>query len=339
MQLSFRWFGPEDPVRLAEIRQIPGMHGVVTALHDVPTGEVWPLEALKQRRATIDEGGLDFKVVESIPVHEDIKLGRPTRDRFIDAFCTSIEHVAAVGVDVVCYNFMPVFDWTRTDLTFPLPDGSTTLAYDDAATRQLENADDLTTLPGWPSTDDPDEIKSLVAAYQTVSEDALWSHLGYFLERVIPVAAANDVRLAIHPDDPPWPLLGLPRIITDGDALERVTQIVDHSANGITLCTGSLGANPTVDLPAIVRQLEDRIHFVHVRNVAVTGSSQFYETAHPDGDLDLSAVIRVLKEVGYTGPLRPDHGRMIWGENGRPGYGLYDRALGATYLRGLWDAA
>lgn len=339
MQLSFRWFGPEDPVRLAEIRQIPGMHGVVTALHDVPTGEVWPLEDLNQLRATIDEGGLDFKVVESIPVHEDIKLGRPTRDRFIDAFCTSIEHVAAVGVDVVCYNFMPVFDWTRTDLASTRPDGSTTLAYDDAAMRQLENADDLTALPGWPSTEDPDEIKPLVTAYQTVSEAALWSHLGYFLERVIPVAAANDVRLAIHPDDPPWPLLGLPRIITDGDALERVTQIVDHSANGITLCTGSLGADPTVDLPAIVRQLEDRIHFVHARNVAVTGSRQFYETAHPDGDLDLSAVIRVLKEVGYTGPLRPDHGRMIWGENGRPGYGLYDRALGATYLRGLWDAA
>lgn len=337
MHLSFRWYGPDDAVSLTHIRQIPGVQHIVSALYDIPVGDVWPLEALKRLRATVETEGLELSVIESIPVHEAIKLGRPERDRHIDAFCRSIEHVGAVDVEVVCYNFMPVFDWTRTQLDAPLPDGSTTLAYDNEAANQFDNLEDFMTLPGWATAYDPSELRALMDAYQSISSEQLWAHLAYFLERVVPVAASAGVRLAIHPDDPPWPVFGLPRIITGGEALERVTQLVDHPANGITLCTGSLGADPAQDVPAIARQLADRIHFVHARNVAVTGPKQFHETAHPAGDLDLVAVLRTLKETSFDGLMRPDHGRMIWDEDGRPGYGLYDRALGATYLRGIWD--
>ena len=338
MHLSFRWYGPDDPVPLAHIRQIPGMRHIVSALYDVPVGTAWPEDRLERLRDEIQSAGLRFSVVESIPVHEDIKLGRAERDRHIDAFCRSLERVGAIGVDVVCYNFMPVVDWTRTSTDAPLPDGSTTLAYDHEALADLDPVRDLSSLPGWATAYDPAELRALLAAYDDVGPDALWAHLEYFLERVVPVAETAGVRLAIHPDDPPWSLFGVPRIVTSGDAFERITQVVDSPANGVTLCTGSLGADPEQDLPAIARRLGDRVHFVHARSVAVTGPKQFHETAHPDGDVDFRAVLGALKETGFDGPLRPDHGRMIWGETGRPGYGLYDRALGATYLRGLWDA-
>lgn len=337
MQLSFRWYGPDDPVPLKHIRQIPRMQSVVSALYDVPVGEVWPLESLRRLREQVEAENLRLSVIESIPIHEHIKLGRPDRDRYIDAFCRSLEHVSAIDVEVVCYNFMPVVDWTRTTLAEPLPDGSTTLAYDDDAIDSLEFVEDLMTLPGWVTDYGPGELRELLDAYQSVSEEDLWANLAYFLDRVVPVAERAGVHLAIHPDDPPWSIFGLPRIITSGEALQRVTQLVDSAANGVTLCTGSLGADPSQDLPAIARQLSDRIRFVHARNVSVSGLKQFHETAHPDGDVDLSAVLRTLKETGFDGPLRPDHGRMIWGEEGCPGYGLYDRALGATYLQGLWE--
>lgn len=337
MQLSFRWFGPDDPVPLAYIRQIPGMTNIVSALHDVPVGEPWPINALERLREEVEAENLNLSVIESIPVHEAIKLGRPERDRYIDAFCQSLERVAAVDVEVVCYNFMPVADWTRTTLNAPLPDGSTTLAYENAEANRVEGIEDFMDLPAWAEYE-PDELRTLLAAYESVSPEDLWANLEYFLERVVPVAETAGVHLAIHPDDPPWSVFELPRIITSGDALERVTRLVDRPANGITLCSGSLGADPTQDLPAIARRLADRIHFVHARNVEVTGQRNFRETAHPDGDVDLPDFLRALKETGFAGPLRPDHGRMIWGETGRPGYGLYDRALGATYLRGLWDA-
>jgi len=338
MQLSFRWYGPDDPVSLAHIRQIPGVQHIVSALHGVPVGTTWPLDSLQRLRDRIRGEGLHFTVVESIPVHEDIKLGRGQRDRYIDAFCRSLEHVAQMGVEVVCYNFMPVFDWTRTTLDAPLPDGSTSLAFDKTDAHRFDDVQDLSSLPGWANVYEPDTLDDLLTAYESVRSEDLWAHLTYFLERVVPVAESVGVRLAIHPDDPPWSVFGLPRIITSGDALDRLTTIVDHPSNGITLCTGSLGADPSQNLPAIAQRLHDRIHFVHARNVAVTGEKQFQETAHPNGDIDLSDVVRTLKDAHYDGPLRPDHGRMIWGESGRPGYGLYDRALGATYLHGLWDA-
>ena len=335
--MSFRWYGPNDPISLADIRQIPGVTGVVSALHEVPVGEVWTPEVLSERSEQIREAGLTWPVVESIPVHEDIKLGRPSRDALIDQYCRSIEHVGAQGVGVVCYNFMPVFDWMRTDLAYQLPDGSSALAYDHDALADIDLSGGTGEMPAWVSYG-ADKLAALREAYQAVDENELWDHLGYFLERVVPIAEAAGVRLAIHPDDPPWPIFGLPRIITSGTALERVTRLVDSAANGVTLCTGSLGADPTCDLPTIARRIGPKVHFAHLRNVVVTGGKQFHESPHPQGRVDLAAVLRALYRSGFDGPIRPDHGRAIWGETGRPGYGLYDRALGATYLLGVWNA-
>jgi len=343
MDMTFRWFGREDPIPLAHIRQIPGVAGVVSALYHVPVGAAWRREELEHLKGEIDAAGLRFAVVESIPVHEDIKLGRPGRDRFIANFCESLRAMGELGIPVLCYNFMPVFDWLRTDLAMPLADGSTTLSYDDRAIAKLNLTRGTGSLPGWATAYGPDELRALLAAYRYVDAERLWDNLAYFLERVVPAAAEAGVRMAIHPDDPPWPVFGLPRIICRGPDLERLVALVDSPANGVTFCTGSLGALPENDLQAMVRRLasvaKDRIHFAHCRNVRVTGERRFEETAHPSacGGVDLSAVLRALRDVGFTGPMRPDHGRMIWGEQGRPGYGLYDRALGATYLQGLWD--
>ena len=340
---SFRWFGAADPIPLAHIRQIPGVTGVVSALYDVPVGDAWNRARLGTLKAQIEDAGLCLAVVESIPVHEDIKLGRPGRDRLIDRYCASIASMGELGIPVLCYNFMPVFDWTRTDLAMRLPDGSTALAYDDRALAAIDLSRGTGGLPGWATAYQPAELQALLAAYRDVDAERLWDTLAYFLERVVPVAEQAGVRLAIHPDDPPWPIFGLPRIITDARALERLVALADSPANGVTFCTGSLGALPENDLPAMVRRLaavaKDRIHFAHCRNVRITGERRFQETPHPSacGGVDLGEVLRALRDVGFTGPMRPDHGRMIWGETGRPGYGLYDRALGATYLQGLWE--
>jgi mannonate dehydratase len=341
MQMTFRWFGPDDPIPLAHIRQIPGVTGIVTALYDVPVGEPWTKSALERIGESIDRAGLEFAVVESIPVHEDIKLGRPTRDRLIDHYCASVHAMGELGVPVLCYNFMPIFDWTRTDLAEPQPDGSTALSYDDDALGRIDLSRGTGDLPGWATAYDADELQALLAAYRDVDAERLWDHLGYFLERVAPEAERAGVRMAIHPDDPPWPIFGLPRIVTSGAAFERLIDLVDNPANGVTLCTGSLGAHPANDLPEIARRIgrRGRIHFAHCRNVAVTGEKRFHEAPHPSrfGGVPMRDVLAALREVGFTGPMRPDHGRMIWGEVGRPGYGLHDRALGATYLQGLWE--
>jgi len=332
--MTFRWFGQTDPIPLAHIRQIPGVQGVVSALYDVPVGDAWPKGRLAQLQDNIANAGLRLAVVESIPVHEDIKLGRPTRDRLIANYCESVRTIGELGVQVVCYNFMPVFDWMRTDLAMQLPDGSTALAYDDAALARMD-----VDLPGWATSYTAEELRGLLAAYREVDAERLWESLAYFLQRVVPVAEQAGVRMAIHPDDPPWPIFGLPRIICRGRDLERLLKLVDRPANGVTFCTGSLGALPENDLPAMVRRLGPRIHFAHCRNVRITGDRKFHETPHPSalGDVNLRAVLEALRETGFAGPMRPDHGRMIWGERGRPGYGLYDRALGATYLQGLWE--
>ncbi|MGZ8412989.1 MAG: mannonate dehydratase [Gemmatirosa sp.] len=341
MEMTFRWFGPDDPIPLAHVRQIPGVQGVVSALYDVSVGDAWPREKLARLAETVDAAGLRLSVVESIPVHEDIKLGRPTRDRLIDAYCASVEAMGALGIPVLCYNFMPIFDWTRTDLAMPMPDGSTALSYDEAALARIDLSRGTGDLPGWATAYTADELSALLAAYREVDAERLWEHLAYFLERVAPVAERVNVKMAIHPDDPPWPIFGLPRIITDGAAFDRLCDLVDSPANGVTFCTGSLGAAPTNDLPAIARRIgaRGRIHFAHCRNVRITGERCFNEAPHPSrfGHVDFHAVLRALRDTGFSGPMRPDHGRMIWGETGRPGYGLYDRALGATYLQGLWE--
>jgi mannonate dehydratase len=342
MEMTFRWFGPADRVTLEQIRQIPGVTGVVSALYDVPVGDAWTRDGLERLGEAITRAGLRFAVVESIPVHEDIKLGAPTRDRLIENYRESVRAMGALGIPVLCYNFMPVFDWMRTDLARRFPDGSTGLAYDDVALAAVDLSHGTGDLPGWATTYSAGELQRLIAAYRGVSPERLWENLAYFLERVAPVAESCGVRLALHPDDPPWPIFGLPRIICDGPALERVIALDDSPSNGITFCTGSLGALPTNDLPAVARRLGERgrIHFAHCRNVAVTGRRQFRETPHPSrfGDVDMFEVLRALRDTGFAGPMRPDHGRMIWGESGRPGYGLYDRALGAMYLQGLWEA-
>jgi mannonate dehydratase len=341
MQMTFRWYGTDDPVTLANIRQVPGVTGIVSALYDVAVGDAWPLDELLRLRERIEAEGMRFAVVESIPVHEDVKLGRPARDALIDAYCRSVRAVGAAGIPVLCYNFMPVFDWTRTSLAMPLPDGSTALAYDHAALSRIDLSRGTGDLPGWAAAYDAAQLAALFKAYEPVDEERLWENLAYFLERVAPVAEEAGVKMAIHPDDPPWPIFGLPRIITSGAALERLVNLVDSPANGVTFCTGSLGADPANDLPAIARRLGERgrIHFAHCRNVLVTGEREFHEAPHPSrfGSVDMHGVLKALRDTGFDGPMRPDHGRMIWGEQGRPGYGLYDRALGATYLQGLWE--
>ncbi len=338
MLMSFRWFGPGDPVSLSRIRQIPGVDGVVSALHGIPAGEAWPRDELSRLGERIDDAGLRFAVVESVPVHDDIKLGRPSRDRLIERYCESVRAVGEVGVPVLCYNFMPVLDWTRTSTDMRLADGSATLAYDPGELAALDPLRGPAALPAW-SPPEPRKLPELLAAFRAMEKERLWDNLACFLEAVVPVAEESGVLMAMHPDDPPWSVFGLPRIITDGPALERLLGLVDRPANGVTFCSGSLGAHPDNDLPGIVRCLGSRIHFAHCRNVRVTGEHRFHESPHLSrlGDVDLREVLRALREVGFTGPLRPDHGRMIWGETGQPGYGLYDRALGAMYLQGLWE--
>jgi mannonate dehydratase len=274
-------------------------------------------------------------------VHEDIKLGRPTRDRLIDNYCESVRNIGRAGVRVLCYNFMPVFDWMRTDLERRLLDGSTALAYEDAALRKIDLSRGTSDLPGWATAYSARDLEALLSSYRAIDDEKLWENLAYFLERVVPVAAASRVRMALHPDDPPWSIFGLPRIVTSQDALERVIDIVDETANGITFCAGSLAADAANDLGDIIRSIgaRGRIHFVHCRNIKRTGMRSFEETAHPSdhGDVNMRSVLGALHEMGFEGPIRSDHGRMIWGEVGQPGYGLHDRALGAMYLHGLWE--
>jgi mannonate dehydratase len=339
VEMTFRWFGRKDPVDLKRIRQIPGVSGIVSAVYDVRIGGAWTRESVNRLVDDIDSAGMHLSVVESIPVHEDIKLGRPTRDKLVDNYAESIKVVAEAGVPVVCYNFMPVFDWTRTDLAMRLEDGSTALAFDDDDLSSIDLARGTGDLPGWAAAYSASELKRLLDAYKQVSTETLWDNLTWFLERIVPVAESEGVKLALHPDDPPWSIFGLPRIITDRAALERVIGLVDSEANGITFCTGSLGASADNDLPAMIRAIGSRIHFAHCRNVKRTGHHDFHEVPHPSrfGDVDMFDVLSALHEAGFNGPIRPDHGRMIWGETGRAGYGLYDRALGATYLQGLWE--
>jgi len=341
-QIGFRWYGKEDPVPLEYIRQVPAVDGIVSALYDVAVGDVWPKEKIAGLKKAVEDGGLRLSVIESIPVHEDIKLGRPTRDAYIENYQQSIRNMGALGVSILCYNFMPVFDWTRSSLAMELPDGSTTLSYDHEELKDVDLKAGSFTLPGWATAYTTDELSALLDAYAGIDDETLWGNLEYFLTRVVPTARECNVRMAIHPDDPPWPIFGLPRIIVDADSLDRLVSIVDSPSNGVTFCTGSLGPNAEMNLLASLEKLsaEGRVPFVHMRNIAGDGKRSFHETPHPSrfGDVDMYRIMKILVETGFDGVVRPDHGRMIWGETGRPGYGLYDRALGAMYLDGLREA-
>lgn len=348
MQMTFRWFGSEkDTVTLGQIKQIPNVVGVVPALHYLPAGEVWPMEDILKMKSEIDAAGLTMECIESVNVHEDIKIGLPTRDKYIENYIESIRNLAKVGVKVICYNFMPVFDWTRTDLAMNMGDGATCLSYDGVQIegkspedmfKEIDSNSNGYAMPGWESERMP-EIKELFQKYKNVTAEDLWANLKYFLEKLMPVCEECDVKMAIHPDDPPWSIFGLPRIITNRDSLERLLTMVPSKYNGLTFCTGSLGASSKNDLPAMIREFGDRIYFAHLRNVKVI-DNHFNETAHEsnNGSLDMYEIVKALQDVGFDGYIRPDHGRMIWGEVARPGYGLFDRALGVAYINGLWEA-
>jgi mannonate dehydratase len=265
----------------------------------------------------------------------------PTRDNYINKYKETLRNLAKAGIKVVCYNFMPVFDWTRSELDHRLNDGSTALIYDHEQVKHMNPLNGDLSLPGWDTSYNKEDLQDLLRQYQNVTEEDLWKNLEYFLKQIIPVAEEVKIKMAIHPDDPPWSIFGLPRIITNKENLERLINIVDSTYNGITLCSGSLGINPENNIPELIRYFgrKGRIHFAHTRNVKITGDKCFEETSHKseDGSLDIVEIMKAYYEVGFDGPMRPDHGRMIWGENGRPGYGLYDRALGAMYLNGIWD--
>lgn len=341
MKMTFRWYGPDDPVTLSCIRQIPNMSGVVTAVYDTPAGQVWSMESIEKLRSACAGAGLEMEVIESVPVHEDIKSGIGKRDLYIGAYAENIRRLAQAGVKCICYNFMPVFDWLRTNLKTPAADGSDSLSYDHAEILAKDPA--ALSLPGWDESYTKQELAGLIDRYGKISHEQLFENLVYFLKRIIPVCEEAGVNMAIHPDDPPWDVFGLPRIVSGPADYARLFAAVPSKRNGITFCTGSLGANPDNDLVKMAYDYakDGRIHFAHLRNIRYTGDHGFAECGHLSkaGSLDLYAIVKALVDGGFDGYVRPDHGRNIWGEDGRPGYGLYDRALGAAYLNGLFEAA
>lgn len=349
MQMTLRWYGSAfDTVTLSQIRQIPGVEGVITTLYDTKPGEVWERAKIRGLIDEVEAAGLHVAGIESVNVHEAIKAGTPERDSYIANYIETLENLGKEGIHLVCYNFMPVFDWTRTELARKRADGSTVLAYTQEAVDALEpekmfasisGDSNGSVMPGW----EPErmaQVKELFALYRDVDDEALFENLKYFLEKIMPVCNEYDINMAIHPDDPAWSVFGLPRIIVSKENILRMMRMVDDPHNGVTFCSGSYGTNRENDLPDMIRSLKGRIHFAHVRNLKFHSPTNFEEAAHlsADGDFDMYEIMRALYDIGFEGPVRPDHGRMIWGETAMPGYGLYDRALGAAYLNGLWEA-
>ena len=349
MNMTLRWYGTGfDTVTLKQIRQIPGVTGVITTLYDYVPGEAWETEKILSLKKEVEDAGLLIHGIESVNVSDAIKVGTPDRDRHIENYITTLERLGRADIRMVCYNFMPVFDWTRTELARKRPDGSTVLAYTQAAVDRL-NPEDMfnsissdmngTVMPGW----EPErmaKVKELFALYRDVDDEKLFANLKYFLEAIMPVCDKYDINMAIHPDDPAWSVFGLPRIIINKENILRMMKMVDNPHNGVTFCSGSYGTNLRNNLPDMIRSLKGRIHFAHVRNLKFNSPTDFEEAAHlsSDGTFDMYEIMKALYDIGFDGPIRPDHGRMIWDEVAMPGYGLYDRALGAAYLNGLWEA-
>lgn len=340
MKMTFRWYGDEDKITLDNIKQIPGMYGIVSAIYDIPVGEIWPLEKIYSLKNKIEKKDLKLEVIESVPVHEDIKLGFTSREKYIENYKQNIINLGKAGVKVICYNFMPVFDWTRSTLNFELEDGSTALAYEKKVIEKIDPRNGEISLPGWDISYRKEELEKILNSYKEINDEKIWENLTYFLKEIIPVAESAGVKMAIHPDDPPWSIFGLPRIITDEKALDRFLKIVDSPNNGITLCSGSLGVKSSNDIPKMIKKFGNRIHFAHVRNVNNYEEGSFTEVSHlsKDGSLDIFEIMKAYHDIGFKGYIRPDHGRMIWDEKGKPGYGLYDRALGVTYINGIWES-
>ena len=340
MKMTFRWYGDEDPVTLEKISQIPAMYGIVSAVYDVKPGEVWSCESIEKIKCKAEAHNLKFEVVESVPVPEEIKLGGPNAKKLTENYCENIRRLGKAGVKCVCYNFMPVFDWLRSEMEHKQADGANALAYDEETVLKMNPFNGDMSLPGWDASYTKEQLRGLLYEYQKIDEEKLWENLEAFLKAVIPAAKKAGINMAIHPDDPPWGIFGLPRIITSAENLRRFLDIVPEKNNGLTFCTGSLGADPDNDLISMADEFADRIHFVHLRNIRYTGKRKFEEVGHPTecGSLDMYGIAKALVNKGFDGYVRPDHGRMIWGEKGRYGYGLYDRALGAAYLTGLFEA-
>ncbi|GIX10230.1 mannonate dehydratase [Elioraea sp.] len=383
MEETWRWFGPADDISLEEIRQT-GATGIVTALHEIPYGEVWPEEAIRERQAAIARAGLTWSVVESLPVHENVKRGAGDLDRIFGNYRTSLRNLARCGIRTVCYNFMPVLDWTRTALAHPLPTGATALRFDAVlhaafdvlmlerpgaeaehdpgvlerarrwfagATQADRDALLATIMAGLPGAYDRYDIpglKAVLASYAGIDAATLKAHLARFLREVVPTAEEVGVRLCIHPDDPPRPLLGLPRIVSTHADLADIVGAVPSRANGITFCTGSLGAGALNDVPAMARALAPHVAFAHLRNVRKEPDGSFYEADHLDGDVDMPAVVAALLaeearrkaagEPDWRIPFRPDHGHQMLSDFGRrthPGYTLIGRLRGLAELRGV----
>lgn len=349
MKMSFRWFGEGfDSVKLWQIRQIPGMVGVITTLYDTKPGEEWDLDAIRKMKKQVEDAGLELLGIESVNIHDAIKVGSPDRDQYIQNYINTIRKLGSEGIRMICYNFMPVFDWTRSDLAKVRPDGSTVLAYDqnvidkirpEEMFSQLDSGSNGFVLPGW-EPERMSHVKELFAMYKNVDEQKLFDNLVYFLKTIMPVCDEYDVNMALHIDDPAWSVFGLPRVVTCKEAILKLMNAVPNKHNGMTLCTGSLSSNPKNDIPDIIRSLKGRIHFAHIRNTKHTAPGVFEESAHyaKDGSLDMVEIVRAFVDIGFEGPVRPDHGRAIWGEVAMPGYGLYDRALGSQYILGLYDA-
>ena len=349
MEMTLRWYGSRyDTVTLEQIRQIPGVKGVITTLYDTMPGEVWSRQRIRAMKEEVEAAGLSVAGIESVNVHESIKTGDTDRDRYIAHYVETLQNLGEEGIRLVCYNFMPVFDWTRTELARRRPDGSTVLAYTQRAVDELvpekmfaSIAGDTngSVMPGW-EPERMERVKELFEMYRGIDEERLFDNLRYFLERIMPVCDRYDINMAIHPDDPAWSVFGLPRIITDKEKIQRMMRMVDNPHNGVTFCSGSYGTRLENDLPDMIRSLKGRIHFAHVRNLKFHSPDNFEEAAHlsSDGSFDMYEIVKALYDIGFHGPIRPDHGRTIWGERAMPGYGLYDRALGAAYINGLWEA-
>lgn len=382
---SFRWFGPADPVPLSSIRQA-GAGAVFTALHEIPYGEAWPMDAIKERQDVLARAGLRWTVAESVPVHEDIKTGEGDLERLFENYRTSLRNLGRAGITTVIYNFMPVLDWVRTDMRHVLPDGSEGLRFDpvqfaafeihalqragaeeDFTPAQVEAAgnwwrslsdgrragfvrDIIDVFPGCKLGLDLDDIRSMLARYAGIGRDALIANLGRFLDAILPVAEETGVRLAIHPDDPPFPVLGLPRIVCNGEDIERIFGISASLSHGLCFCTGSLGALAANDLPGMVRRFASRIHAVHLRSTRREESGAFHESDHLDGSFSMPEVIRALlneqdrrladARSDWRLPMRPDHGHTMMDDLGKavpltPGYSAIGRMRGLAELRGV----
>lgn len=349
MKITFRWFGKEyDSVTLEQIRQIAVVKGIISTLYGKLPGEIWSRGEVRDLKRQVEDKGLTLDGIESVNIHDAIKTGSSDRDRYIEAYIKTLENLGEEGIHMVCYNFMPVFDWTRSDLAKMREDGSTVMSYDQDLVDRIDVNNILNhmteksnnfRLAGW----EPErlgKIRELFSLYEEIDSEKLFENLCYFLRAIMPTCNKYDIFMAIHPDDPAWPVFNLSRIVKNKDDIVRILNEVDDVHNGITLCTGSLGSDPSNDIPAIIRACAGRIHFAHIRNLRYIAPGKFDEAAHAscDGSMDIFAIVKALHDTGFDGPIRPDHGRSVWGEVSMPGYGLYDRAMGCNYIYGLWEA-